>query len=349
MALVTSPSASSLSELCEQAFEAFSAATTEEQLYQAKSRFLGKSGGLAERMRQMRELTPEERPAFGQAVNDARAQIERLLEQALEWVRAEQIERRLRDERLDLTLPPRGAARGTLHPLRLAERRILRVFEEMGYAVAEGPQLETDFHNFTALNFPDDHPARDEQDSFVLPNGHLLRTHTSPVQVRTLLANEPPLRIAAPGAVFRVDTADMTHSPHFHQVEGLVVDEGISMADLKGSLQEFVRRLFGKDLRIRLRPSFFPFTEPSVEVDVECPFCSDGCRVCKGTRFIEILGAGLVDPNVFTACGVDAERFTGFAFGIGVERVAMLLFGVDDLRLFFENDLRFLRQFPTVE
>lgn len=336
-----------LQALCDDARDAFADATTDDELNQVKARFVGKSSPLTAMMKRMRDLTPDERPAFGQAVNVARDRIEALLDAARARVREERLAARLAGERADLTRPPRSAHRGAIHPLRLAERQILRVFAEMGYAVAEGPQLETDFHNFTALNFPDDHPARDEQDTFVLEGERLLRTHTSPVQIRTMLANRPPIRIAAPGSVFRVDTADMTHSPHFHQVEGLVVDRGVTMADLKGSLREFVRRLFGKDLTIRLRPSFFPFTEPSVEVDVQCPFCSDGCRVCKGTRFIEILGAGMVDPNVFMQCGIDAETYTGFAFGIGIERVAMLLYGVDDLRLFFENDLRFLAQFES--
>ncbi len=334
-----------LLDLTRNAESAFAGAQDEDALNQAKAQFIGRSGEMAEFMKNMRNVAPEDRPAFGRAVNEAKATIAAALE-----ARQESLQRALRQadldgERVDLTLPGRASAAGAVHPLRRIEREMVEVFRDMGYAVARGPEVEHDFHNFEALNFPADHPARDMQDTFSLEDGRILRTHTSPVQIRTMLANEPPIRICAPGAVYRADELDMTHSPAFHQVEGLVVDKGVTMAHLKNHLQEFVSRLFGKRLNIRLRPSFFPFTEPSVEVDVECPFCEDGCRVCSRTRFIEILGAGMVDPNVFESVGIDPTVYTGFAFGIGVERVAMLKYGVDDIRHFYENDMRFLGQF----
>ena len=285
-------------------------------------------------------------PPFGKAVNAAKDAVEQALERHRDRIKSAAREAELAGNRVDLTLPGRRPATAALHPLRRVERDIIRVFREMGYSVALGPQVETDFHNFEALNFPPDHPARDMQDTILVEGDRLLRTHTSPVQIRTMLANEPPIRIAAPGAVYRCDELDMTHSPCFHQVEGLVVDRGITMAHLKGTLQEFASRLFGRDLSVRLRPSFFPFTEPSVEVDVQCVFCGgDGCRVCSHTGWLEILGAGMVDPNVFTSVGIDPEVYTGFAFGIGIERVAMLRYAITDIRLFYENDARFLAQF----
>lgn len=334
-----------LRDLTLKAQEAFAAAEGDDALNKAKAQFIGRSGEMAAFMKNMRNVAPEDRPAFGRAVNEAKATIDEALEKRHEELRRALRQADLDRERVDLTLPGRAPAAGAVHPLRRIEREMVEVFRDMGYAVAEGPEVEHDFHNFEALNFPPDHPARDMQDTFSLEDGRLLRTHTSPVQIRTMLADAPPIRICAPGAVYRADELDMTHSPAFHQVEGLVVDKGVTMAHLKHHLQEFVSRLFGKRLNIRLRPSFFPFTEPSVEVDVECPFCSEGCRVCSRTRFIEILGAGMVDPNVFESVGIDPSVYTGFAFGIGVERVAMLKYGVDDIRHFYENDVRFLSQF----
>jgi phenylalanyl-tRNA synthetase alpha chain len=321
---------------------AFDAARTEDELLQIKAAFLGRQGALQPVMQQIKHLDPAGRPAAGLLLNEAKQDIEAALEDRRASLRTQARERALAAHHVDLTLPPRRPPIGAAHPLVMAEDAILDVFAGMGYDIAEGPQVETDFHNFEALNFPHDHPARDMQDTFMVPGGFLLRTHTSPVQVRTLASVEPPLRIAAPGPVFRCDTTDMTHSPNFRQVEGLVVDRHISMAHLRGTLQEFSSRLFGRDLAVRMRPSFFPFTEPSVEVDVECPFCREGCRICKQSRWIEILGAGMVHPRVLEAAGVDPGQWRGFAFGIGVERVAMMLYGVEDIRFFYENDIRFL-------
>jgi phenylalanyl-tRNA synthetase alpha chain len=341
-----SPQPGLLAELEAHAEAAFAATATEEALLHAKGAFLGKAGRLAAALARMKDLPPAERPAWGKAVNAAKDGIEARLEFHLDRLRTERRLRDLEGPRVDLTLPGRKPAPGAIHPLRLVERDMLRVFRDMGFDVALGPEVETDFHNFEALNFPPDHPARDMQDTFLLRDGRLLRTHTSPVQIRTMLANEPPIRIAAPGAVYRCDTLDQTHSPNFRQVEGLVVDRNITMADLKGTLLRFSRGLFKKDVEIRLRPSFFPFTEPSVEVDVQCVFCGGtGCRVCKHSGWIEILGAGMVDPEVFSSVGYDPDVLTGFAFGIGVERVAMLVYGIDDIRHFYENDVRFLSQF----
>ena len=334
-----------LEQLVIDAGDAFAAVEDEDTLNQVKARFVGKSGGLTALMKHMRDLDPADRPEFGRHVNEAKSRVGDLLEARRVELRDARRRADLARGYVDVTLPGRRPPRGAVHPLRRVEREIVGVFRAMGYAVATGPEVEHDFHNFEALNFPPDHPSRDMQDTFTVEDGRILRTHTSPVQIRTMLANEPPIRICAPGAVYRCDTLDMTHSPNFHQVEGLVVYEGVTMALLKGYLQEFASRLFGKRLEIRLRPSFFPFTEPSVEVDVECPFCESGCRICGATGWIEILGAGMVDPNVFAAVGIDSDRYTGFAFGIGIERVAMLKYGIDDIRLFYENDLRFLAQF----
>ncbi len=334
-----------LQNIVASAESAFEAAKDDEALNQAKAKFTGKSGELTAIMKHMRDLTPEERPAFGQAVNVAKTAVAEALDGRREAIRTAAREADLQGNAVDLTLPGRRVRRGTVHPLSRIRREMISVFRDLGYAVATGPQVEHDFHNFEALNFPPDHPARDMQDTFLLEDGRLMRTHTSPVQIRTMLANKPPIRICAPGNVFRVDELDATHSPDFRQIEGLVVDRGVTMAHLKGHLQEFSSRLFGRRLNIRLRPSYFPFTEPSVEVDVECPFCDDGCRVCSSTTWIEILGAGMVDPAVFESVGIDPDEFTGFAFGIGIERVAMLKYGMDNIRYFYENDARFLAQF----
>lgn len=334
-----------LRDIVADAAKAFADAPNDDALNQVKARFIGKSGALTTIMKRMRDLSPEERPVFGKSVNEAKQAVANALEARREQIKAEARQADLDGERVDLTLPPREAERGAVHPLSRIRREMIGIFRDLGYAVATGPQVEHDFHNFEALNFPHDHPARDMQDTFLLEDGRLMRTHTSPVQIRAMLANEPPIRICAPGTVFRCDELDATHSPDFRQIEGLVVDRGVTMAHLKCHLQEFSSRLFGRRLNIRLRPSFFPFTEPSVEVDVECPFCDDGCRVCSGTQWIEILGAGMVDPAVFESVGIDPDEFTGFAFGIGIERVAMLKYGIGDLRHFYENDVRFLAQF----
>ncbi len=306
---------------------------------------LGKKGDLAALLRAMRELDAAERPGFGAEVNQVKARLESAFTAKEE---ADEGARRARDlagRRLDLTLPGRGQWVGAEHPLRRVQRRIEDVFIRMGFDLAHGPLAELDYFNFEALNFPVDHPARDMQDTLMLENGRVLRTHTSPVQIRTMLAYAPPIRIIAPGAVFRRDD-DITHSPMFFQVEGLHIDRHLHLGHLKGILGHFVAEFFGDDIGIRLRPSFFPFTEPSVEVDIGCIFCKRaGCRICKQTGWLEICGAGMVDPNVLAEVGLDPEEWGGWAFGVGVERVAMLLYGVSDIRLFYESDQRFLSQF----
>lgn len=307
--------------------------------------YLGKKGVLTEQLKQLGGLPHDERPRVGQWVNEAKEILSTALlqrRQALEQaVRAAMLER----ETIDVTLPGRGVRLGGRHPVSRTLERLEDIFSQMGFEIADGPEIEDDFHNFEALNIPESHPARAMHDTFYFPDGHLLRTHTSPVQVRHMRNHKPPMRIIAPGRVYRCDS-DVTHTPMFHQIEGLMVDERTSFADLKGLLEAFLREFFEKQLKVRFRPSFFPFTEPSAEADIECVICSGvGCRVCKNTGWIEVLGCGMVHPEVFRHVGIDSERFTGFAFGLGVERLAMLRYGVNDLRLFYENDLRFLQQF----
>lgn len=324
----------------------FDAAATLPALDQAKARYLGRNGALTQLMKGLATLPPEARKETGARFNAVKAEIEALLKARREAIQAEALAQQLRQEALDVTLPGRGQPAGGLHPVSRTLARIERLFLSLGFAVAEGPEIETDFYNFTALNIPEDHPARAMHDTFYLRDGHLLRTHTSPVQVRYMQDNRPPLKIIAPGRVYRCDS-DVTHTPMFHQVEGLWVDSHISFADLKGVLAEFMARFFERDnLPVRFRASFFPFTEPSAEMDIGCVICEGrGCRVCSHTGWLEVLGCGMVHPNVFANVGIDAEQWQGFAFGLGVERLAMLRYGVDDLRLFFENEVRFLRQF----
>jgi phenylalanyl-tRNA synthetase alpha chain len=324
---------------------AIGGAASSSELESLRVKYLGRSGALTQILKSLGTLPAEERPLVGAAANEAKRELESLLDARL--AAALEAERRRQRERArpDLTLPGRRPARGSLHPLTRVRDEIVRVFMGLGFSVAEGPQIETDFYNFEALNIPRDHPARDMQDTFYLSQDTLLRTHTSPVQIRTMRAQAPPVRIIVPGVVYRRD-ADITHSPMFHQVEGLAVDVNVTMADLKGTLELFARELFGARSKIRFRPSFFPFTEPSAEVDVVCFLCGgDGCRVCKQSGWLEILGSGMVHPNVLRNVGYDPEAVTGWAFGMGIERIAMLKYGVDDIRLFFENDLRFLEQF----
>jgi phenylalanyl-tRNA synthetase alpha chain len=324
---------------------AIGGAASSSELESLRVKYLGRSGALTQILKSLGTLPAEERPLVGAAANEAKRELESLLDARL--AEALEAERRRQRERArpDLTLPGRRPARGSLHPLTRVRDEIVRVFMGLGFSVAEGPQIETDFYNFEALNIPRDHPARDMQDTFYLSHDTLLRTHTSPVQIRTMRAQAPPVRIIVPGVVYRRD-ADITHSPMFHQVEGLAVDVNVTMADLKGTLELFARELFGARSKIRFRPSFFPFTEPSAEVDVVCFLCGgDGCRVCKQSGWLEILGSGMVHPNVLRNVGYDPEAVTGWAFGMGIERIAMLKYGVDDIRLFFENDLRFLSQF----
>jgi phenylalanyl-tRNA synthetase alpha chain len=325
-------------------------ATTEEDIRLAQARYLGKKGKVSELMKALGRLAPGERPAVGEAANRAKTAIERTVAARLAALDEASLSEDLARV-IDVTLPPRGRPLGTLHPLTLVRREIEGIFLGLGFEVRTGPWVETEWNNFDALNTPPDHPARDMQDTFFLEGGRILRSHTSPVQIRTMLAGPPPVRIIAPGNVFRRDD-DATHTPMFPQMEGLLVDAGVSFADLKGTLLHFVRRFFGPKLGVRLRPSYFPFTEPSAEVDAACYLCSgngqvDGraCRLCKGSGWIEIGGAGMVHPNVFKAVGYDPRAVTGFAFGMGLSRMAMLKFEVNDLRSFYEHDTRFLAQF----
>lgn len=330
-----------------EALESIEGAADAASLENLRVAILGKKGSLTEVLRGMGQVTAEERPRLGKLVNDVRDELTAQLDQRMAELSAAEEERRLVNEEIDITLPGRKSAIGLRHPLTIILDEIKDIFVSMGYAVAEGPQVELDYYNFEALNLPKDHPAREMHDSLYISSEVLLRTHTSPVQVRTMEAKRPqPIRIIAPGRVYRRDALDATHSPVFHQVEGLVVDRDITFADLKGTLEEFVHRMFGEERKLRFRPSYFPFTEPSAEVDMSCNLCGGrGCRVCKGSGWIEILGSGSVHPNVLAMSGYDPEEFSGFAFGMGVERIAMLRWDIDDIRLLLENDLRFLKQF----
>ncbi|CQR73979.1 Phenylalanine--tRNA ligase alpha subunit [Sporomusa ovata DSM 2662] len=336
-----------LNSLRDTALNELSAIDNKEALNDLKIKYLGKKGLLTGMLRGLGALTPEERPRIGQVVNEIRNEIEDIIASKLGAMKQAELSRKLASETIDVTLPGRLAELGHLHPLTLTLNRIKDTFMRLGFEIAEGPEVEKDYYNFEALNLPQDHPARDMQDSFYITKEFLLRTHTSPVQVRTLQSAEPnqPIRIIAPGKVYRRDY-DATHSPMFQQVEGLVVDKNISFADLKGTLELFLKETFGNRVNVRFRPSFFPFTEPSAEVDISCVMCDGkGCRVCSGTGWLEILGSGMVHPRVLEMSSFDPEQVSGFAFGMGVERIAMLTYGIDDLRLFFDNDMRFLRQF----
>lgn len=320
-------------------------ASTPAEVQDCKVRILGKKGELTKLLAGMKDLSPAERPVVGKAVNKVKQSLNRSFDRRSGEIEYQEQEQRLREERLDITLPGRPRLRGALHPITRTFQKIESIFTGVGFQVAEGPEIEEDYFNFEALNIPKDHPARDMQDTFYITDEVLLRTHTSPVQIRTMKKQDPPVRIIAPGKVYRCD-ADVSHTPMFHQVEGLMVDRGIRFGDLKGILEMFLHRMFGEDVGIRFRPSFFPFTEPSAEVDIACVICNGkGCRVCKNSGWLEILGAGMVDPEVFRSVGYDPEEFSGFAFGMGVERIAMLCYRIDDIRLFFENDLHFLSQF----
>ncbi|RMG27920.1 MAG: phenylalanine--tRNA ligase subunit alpha [Gammaproteobacteria bacterium] len=331
--------------LLAQALDAVAQAADLRALDGIRVRYLGKKGALTARLKQLGGLPPEERREAGQAINRAKQRLQEAIEQRREALAQEALEQKLAAERVDVTLPGRRRPAGGWHPVTRTLQRIESLFGQLGFEVAEGPEIEDDFHNFEALNIPPHHPARAMHDTFYLEDGRVLRTHTSPVQIRVMETTPPPLRIIAPGRVYRCDS-DLTHTPMFHQVEGLMVDTDVSFADLKGVLDAFLRRFFERDLGVRFRPSYFPFTEPSAEVDIQCVICGGaGCRVCGGSGWLEVLGCGMVHPKVFEHVHIDNERWTGFAFGMGVERLAMLRYGVDDLRLFFENDLRFLAQF----
>jgi phenylalanyl-tRNA synthetase alpha chain len=338
--------ADSLSTLIEQALADVDSSASLAALDEVRVRLLGKKGLLTEQLKGLGALSAAERPAAGQRINEAKASLQTALE--MHRIRLEQaaMAAELAKGTIDVTLPGRGQEYGSVHPVTRTRLRIEHIFAQAGFQVASGPEVEDDFHNFEALNIPKNHPARAMHDTFYFPDGRLLRTHTSPVQIRAMRAQRPPLAVIAPGRVYRVDS-DMTHSPMFHQVEGMAVGESISFANLKAMLHTFVERFFERPLGMRLRPSYFPFTEPSAECDIECVFCSGkGCRVCKQTGWLEILGCGMIHPNVLKAAGIDPERWQGYAFGMGIDRLAMLRYGVDDLRLFFENDLQFLKQFP---
>lgn len=334
-----------LEQLKSDALQSITAASGIDSLQEIRVRLLGRKGELTALMKGLGALSAEERPVIGQLVNNLRDDIECALDTAIATARETAKTARLQSERIDVTLPGRRAGIGSKHPVSLVIEEICDIFAGLGFAVAEGPEIEHDWYNFEALNFPPEHPARDMQDTFFVENDLLLRTHTSPVQIRTMLKQKPPLRIIAPGTVYRCDS-DATHSPMFHQIEGLMVDEGVTFGDLKGILTVFTNQLFGQKTAVRLRPSFFPFTEPSAEVDIACVICGGkGCRVCKNSGWLEILGAGMVDPEVYRHVNYDAENISGFAFGMGIERIAMLKYGISDMRLLFENDVRFLRQF----
>jgi phenylalanyl-tRNA synthetase alpha chain len=344
-----------LAELRQAALAEIAACRTEGELEAIRVRYLGRRGSLNAILRGLGALAADERPAVGALANQVKDAIVEALAEKSTALAADQLRRSLAEDRIDVTLPGRELPRGHVHPLRRVEEEIVDIFVAMGFRVVEGPEIEDDEHNFSALNFPPDHPARDTQDTlFVAAGGNdmLLRTHTSPVQIRVMRSTRPPLRVIVPGAVYRRDELDPTHSPMFHQVEGFMIDEHITFADLKGILIQFLRRLFGAETRVRFRPSFFPFTEPSAEVDVGCTACAGpgaaeaGCRVCHGGGWLEILGSGMIHPNVLRACGHDPEAVRGFAFGMGTDRLALLRYGLSDLRLLFENDVRFLAQFP---
>ena len=334
-----------LEQLIGQARDAITTASDLSSLDEARVRYLGKSGLLTAQLKNLGKLPKEERPAAGQAINKAKQELEALIGERKSALEQSALQERLASERIDVTLPGRGMGQGGLHPVTRTLERIEELFANAGFKVAEGPEIEDDFHNFEALNIPAHHPARAMHDTFYFDEHLLLRTHTSPVQIRVMQDAEPPLKIIAPGRVYRCDS-DLTHTPMFHQVEGFLVDEDVSFADLKGVLYDFLSSFFERDLKLRFRPSYFPFTEPSAEADIECVMCSGkGCRVCSHTGWLEVLGCGMVHPEVFRHVGIDSEKYTGYAFGMGVERLTMLRYGVNDLRLFFENDLRFLRQF----
>jgi phenylalanyl-tRNA synthetase alpha chain len=336
-----------MDDILTQAQQQLAAASTLADLDQIRVHYLGKKGVFTERMKELGKLPPEQRREAGQVVNVLRDSFQTALEERKLSLEEQALHVRLASETLDVTLAGRGQSGGGLHPVSLTLRRIERLFGNVGFEVVEGPEIEDDYYNFEALNIPASHPARAMHDTFYVDEHTLLRTHTSPVQVRVMESRTPPLRIIAPGRVYRCDS-DLTHTPMFHQVEGFLVDETVSFADLKGILYEFLRLFFEKDIQVRFRPSYFPFTEPSAEVDIECVICGGGgCRVCKHSGWLEVMGCGMIHPRVFESVGIDPEHWSGFAFGMGVERLAMLRYGINDLRLFFENDLRFLHQFRT--
>ena len=335
-----------LEAIAKQALEELKGAQDLKVLDAVRVKYLGKKGELTAILKQMGKLSAEERPVIGQLANQVRADIEQMLEQTKTDLEAKALDIRLAGETLDVTLPGQKKPLGKKHPLTIVLDELKEIVVGMGFEIATGPEVELDYYNFEALNIPKDHPSRDTQDTFYISDNVLLRTQTSPMQIRTMEKKKPPIRIIAPGRVYRSDAVDATHSPLFQQVEGLVVDKGITMADLKGTLEVFVKRLYGDSTVVRFRPHHFPFTEPSAELDVQCFHChGEGCSLCKGEGWIEILGCGMVHPQVLLNCGIDPEEYSGFAFGLGLERMVMMRYGIDDLRLFYDNDVRFLKQF----
>lgn len=335
----------SLEIISVEAAEAVTVAADLGELDQIRVKYLGKKGVLTEKLKGLGKLSPEERPKAGQEINKTKQSIQKLLEEKKNSLQQAELDKVLSSESIDVTLPGRSQSKGGLHPVTKTMNRIEDLFLRAGFSVADGPEIEDDYHNFEALNIPSHHPARAMHDTFYFGDGTLLRTQTSSVQIRVMAEEEPPLKIISPGRVFRHDW-DLTHTPMFHQVEGLMIDKDVSFSDLKGILYQFLSSFFEKELDLRFRPSYFPFTEPSAEVDIQCVMCEGaGCRVCGKTGWLEVLGCGMVHPNVLTNAKVDAEKYVGYAFGMGVERLAMLRYGVDDLRMFFENDLEFLKQF----
>lgn len=337
---------SKLREIRERVLRNIEEAKASASLEQIRVSILGKKGELTGLLRGMGKLPPEERPKMGQLVNDVRAALEARLEERARELQEKEKQARLRDEAIDVTLPGPERGAGSLHPMNIALNKMIEIFVGMGYEVVDGPEVEYDHYNFELLNVPKNHPARDAQDTFYVEDNIVLRSQTSPVQARVMTTRKPPIRIISPGRVYRADEADATHSPVFHQMEGLVIDENITMGDLKGTLDEFARQMLGQGIKTRFRPSFFPFTEPSAEVDLTCANCKgEGCRMCKGTGWIEVLGAGMVNPRVLEMCGIDSTKYSGFAFGMGVERMTLLKYNIPNLRYLYENDLRFLTQY----
>ena len=335
-----------LQAIQEEALKKISDSTDLDKLYEIKVDILGKKGKLTEVLKGMKDVAPEDRPKIGQMVNDTRKEIEDKMEEMKTKLQDKVLEEKMKNEVIDVTLPANKNKIGHKHPNTLALEELERIFTGMGYEVVEGPEIEFDYYNFEALNIPENHPAKDEQDTFYIDRNIVLRTQTSSVQARVMENTQPPIRIISPGRVFRSDAVDATHSPSFHQVEGLAIDKNINFADLKGTLQDFAKELFGEDTQIKFRPHHFPFTEPSAEMDVSCFKCGGkGCRFCKGEGWIEILGCGMVHPNVLKMSGIDPEKYQGFAFGVGLERIALLKYEIDDMRLLYENDDRFLKQF----
>ncbi len=335
----------SIEEILTQALQELANAIDLNQLDQVRVNYLGKKGFFTEHMKQLGSLDPDQRRSVGQVVNTAKNSFHEALEARKQMLETAELEARLANECIDVTLPGRGQSIAGLHPVTTTLRRIAKIFASVGFEVVEGPEIEDDYHNFGALNIPEHHPARAMHDTFYFDAHTVLRTHTSPVQIRVMESEKPPLKVIAPGRVYRCDS-DLTHTPMFHQVEGFLVDIDVSFADLKGVVFEFLRAFFEKDIQVRFRPSYFPFTEPSAEVDIECVMCNGkGCRVCSHTGWLEVMGCGMIHPEVFKSVGIDQQVYSGFAFGMGVERLAMLRYGINDLRMFFENDLKFLQQF----